>query len=85
MASTTPATGTTTALPPLLDADYSLVPPSATPGWISLPGSGRQIYWTGRVAIGLRHQSRRTPQTTISSDWIQSLLLRRGSRKTQST
>jgi hypothetical protein len=70
------ATGTTTALPPLLDDDYAPVPASATPGWVSLPGSGRQIYWTGRVAIGLRHQSRRAPQTTISSDWIQSLLLR---------
>lgn len=23
-----------------------------------LPGSGQLIYWTGRVAIGLRHQSR---------------------------
>jgi hypothetical protein len=85
MANTSSATGTTTALPPLLDADYALVPSSATPGWVSLPGSGRQIYWTGRVAIGLRHQSRRTPQTTISSDWIQSLLLRRTGMKAQPT
>ena len=85
MANTSPATANTTALPPLLDADYALVPPSATPGWVSLPGSGRQIYWTGRVAIGLRHQSRRAPQTTISSDWIQSLLLRRQGMKAQPT
>jgi hypothetical protein len=85
MVNTSPATGNTTALPPLLDADYALVPPSATPGWIALPGSGRQIYWTGRVAIGLRHQARRTPQTTISSDWIQSLLLRRSGLKPQPT
>jgi hypothetical protein len=72
------ATGKTTALPQLLDADYALVPATAEPGWVSLPGSGRQIWWTGRVAIGLRHQSRRMPQTTISSDWIQSLLLESG-------
>ena len=85
MANTSPATGITTALPPLLDADYALVPPSATPGWVSLPGSGRQIYWTGRVAIGLRHQSRRAPQTTISSDWIQSLLLQPTGMKAQPT
>lgn len=85
MANTSSATGSTKALSPLLDADYALVPASATPGWVSLPGSGRQIYWTGRVAIGLRHQSRRAPQTTISSDWIQSLLLQPTGMKAQPT
>lgn len=25
-------------------------------GPVTLPGSGRLVYWTGRVAIGLRHQ-----------------------------
>ncbi len=25
-------------------------------GPVALPGTGRLIYWTGRVAIGLRHQ-----------------------------
>ncbi len=39
-------------------------PPAAPPvdlprGYVGparLPGSGQLIYWTGRVAIGLRHQ-----------------------------
>lgn len=70
----------TQAEPDFLDANYALIPPSAEPGWISLPGSGRQIWWTGRVAIGLRHQSWRSPPTTVSSDWIQTLLLRPDSR-----
>ncbi len=45
-------------------------------GPVTLPGNGRTIWWTGRVAIGLRHQA---PQygagTSRSSAWIQSLLL----------
>jgi hypothetical protein len=35
-------------------------PPIAVPdghiGPVTLPGSGRQVWWTGRVAIGLRHE-----------------------------
>jgi hypothetical protein len=45
-------------------------------GPITLPGNGRTIYWTGRVAIGLRHQA---PQFINghgqSALWIQDLLL----------
>lgn len=44
------------------------------PAW--LPGTGRMIWWTGRVAIGLRHQlpSRVEPHAH-SSVWVQALLL----------
>ena len=31
------------------------VPPGHI-GPLVLPGSGRLVYWTGRVAIGLRHE-----------------------------
>jgi hypothetical protein len=50
--------------------------PSGYTGPITLPGNGRTIYWTGRVAIGLRHQA---PQFINghgqSALWIQDLLL----------
>lgn len=32
--------------------------------------TGRPIYWTGRVAIGLRHVEPRGP-TSASEDWLQ--------------
>ncbi|MEO7243529.1 MAG: hypothetical protein ABIX12_00030 [Rubrivivax sp.] len=44
------------------------------PAW--LPGTGRMIFWTGRVAIGLRHEA--PPHAmlhTSSADWVQSLML----------
>jgi hypothetical protein len=45
-------------------------------GPLTLPGNGRKVWWTGRVAIGLRHQP---PQHNAvpgqSALWIQSLLL----------
>ena len=45
-------------------------------GPVVLPGTGRRIYWTGRVAIGLRHvpdTSSQIPGT--SALWIQDLML----------
>jgi hypothetical protein len=46
-------------------------------GPMTLPGSnGRTVYWTGRVAIGLRHQPSQSPAgATQSALWIQDLLL----------
>ena len=45
-------------------------------GPVSLPGSGRTIWWTGRVAIGLRHQAPcHGAAPGRSAAWIQSLLL----------
>ncbi len=45
-------------------------------GPVSLPGTGRMIWWTGRVAIGLRHQPRRSYAPVTQSElWLQGLLL----------
>ena len=56
------------------------IPPGHV-GPVALPGTGRTVWWTGRVAIGLRHQ----PQTRIgapsqSALWIQQLMLGTGRR-----
>jgi hypothetical protein len=42
-----------------------------------LPGTGRMVWWTGRVAIGLRHEAPRHYEMTSSSAlWLQDLMLR---------
>ncbi len=51
------------------------VPPGHT-GPVVLPGTGRMVWWTGRVAIGLRHQpTRNFGPMTQSATWIQSVML----------
>jgi hypothetical protein len=55
-----------------------LLPPGHV-GPVALPGSGRMVWWTGRVAIGLRHQ----PQANVgplsqSAAWVQALMLSAG-------
>lgn len=51
------------------------IPPGHV-GPVVLPGSGRLIWWTGRVAIGLRHQpERRVEGFSHSAQWLQGLLL----------
>jgi hypothetical protein len=47
-------------------------------GPVSLP-TGRTVFWTGRVAIGLRHQPTRNYETPVpaSALWVQELLLKR--------
>ena len=50
--------------------------PSGYTGPVTLPGNGKTVWWTGRVAIGLRHQAQRYGEATSQSAlWIQSLLL----------
>lgn len=45
-------------------------------GLVMLPGSGRLVWWTGRVAIGLRHQpERRFEPISQSALWLQNLML----------
>lgn len=45
-------------------------------GPVVLPGTGRMVWWTGRVAIGLRHQpTRNFGPITQSALWVQSLML----------
>lgn len=59
------------------------VPPVEIPpghvGPVVLPGSGRLIWWTGRVAIGLRHQPQRHYEMPSQSAlWVQDLMLGEG-------
>ena len=43
-------------------------------GPLALPGTGRVVWWTGRVAIGLRHPiTPRTGTPSRSALWLQSL------------
>ncbi len=49
-------------------------------GPVLLPGTGRLVWWTGRVAIGLRHQPTRHEVLSQSASWLQSLLLGRARR-----
>lgn len=57
------------AQPPFLPIDDHV-------GMICLPGTQREVWWTGRVAIGLRYErdARTTPHGE-SARWIQDLLL----------
>jgi hypothetical protein len=57
-----------------------VAPPVAVPpghvGPVVLPGSGRMVWWTGRVAIGLRHEApRRCEAMSRSALWLQDLML----------
>jgi hypothetical protein len=63
---------------------YSALPPVEIPpghvGPVVLPGSGRLIWWTGRVAIGLRHESGRyCEMPSQSALWVQNLMIGAGS------
>ena len=52
--------------------------PAGYLGPVVLPGSGRLVYWTGRVAIGLRHQAQLNYDAPSQSAlWVQDLLLHR--------
>ena len=60
-------------------------PPVAIPaghvGPVYLPGSGRLVYWTGRVAIGLRHQAPHQFEAIGQSAlWLQDLMLAKDTR-----
>ena len=54
-------------------------PPAGVPrgyvGPVVLPGSGRLVYWTGRIAIGLLHQPQRSQDVTASAELLQRALL----------
>ena len=55
------------------------IPPGHV-GPVVLPGSGRMIWWTGRVAIGLRHESgRHYEMPSQSALWLQNLMIGAGS------
>ena len=63
-----------------LHSDHPLVEiPSGHIGPVVLPGSGRLIWWTGRVAIGLRHEAgHRRESTSQSALWVQNLMIGTG-------
>ena len=56
----------------------SAPPPGIPPGHIgraTIPESGRVIYWTGRVAIGLRYQPAANTELGICAEQVQTTLL----------
>ena len=61
---------------------HASTPPFALPvghvGPLTLPGTQREIWWTGRVAIGLRFERQHTTGSAVrSAEWVQQLLLER--------
>jgi len=62
-----------------IDRAGSTLPVAIPPGHVGefvIPGTGRKVWWTGRVAIGLRHQPVRSlDATSQSSMWLQRLML----------
>lgn len=66
---------------------HDAVPPAGIPhdhiGPAVLPGTGRLVYWTGRVAIGLMHQPAPRLDTPVphSQLWVQELVLGEPVRK----
>ena len=73
--------GTTTDLRVGIDHS-SASPPVPIPrghiGEFVIPGTGKLVWWTGRVAIGLRHQPVRCMDPVATSSlWIQRLMLGR--------
>ena len=44
-------------------------------GAVVLPGSNRTVWWTGRVAIGLRYERQTLGAMNRSAEWLQSLLV----------
>ena len=60
-----------------IDHSASSPPVTIPPGHVGefvIPGTGRRVWWTGRVAIGLLHQPQRPVE---SARWIQDLMLAR--------
>ena len=57
----------------------SSTPPVPIPaghiGPFVIPGTGRTVWWTGRVAIGLRHQPEPFEPVAQSALWLQRLML----------
>jgi hypothetical protein len=60
--------------------------PDGHVGPIVLSNTGRVVYWTGRVAIGLRHQPVRYEEPlSHGANWIQQLMLKSRKRANAST
>lgn len=60
----------------LNDASPPVPIPAGHIGPVVLPGTGRLVWWTGRVAIGLRHEPPHNHgMPSQSALWVQDLLL----------
>lgn len=72
---------TTTARGHFIGHIASAPPVAIPPGHVGefvIPGTGRTVWWTGRVAIGLLHKPERCFEPAAESSlWIQSLMLGR--------
>ena len=70
---------TTAPRPHGIDNNASSPPVTIPPGHVGefvIPGTGRRVWWTGRVAIGLLHQPQRVAEPTAQSSlWIEALML----------
>jgi hypothetical protein len=79
------ATASLTRIHPISDQPPGLAIPPGHVGPLTLPGSRRTVWWTGRVAIGLRHEHRPGVQRPMSASalWLQSLLLSGSARRAQ--
>lgn len=70
---------TTNIRPNTIDHAASAPPVTIPPGHVGefvIPGTGRTVWWTGRVAIGLLHKPVRYFEPVgQSSLWIQKLML----------
>jgi hypothetical protein len=76
--------GTTSQRRLAIDHSAAVLPvpiPRGHIGEFVIPGTGKLVWWTGRVAIGLRHQPVRClDPVATSSLWIQTLMLGRSRR-----
>ncbi|MBK1686437.1 hypothetical protein [Rubrivivax gelatinosus] len=59
---------------------HASAPPISLPvghvGPVLLPGTNREVWWTGRVAIGLRYERPRHAESVgQSAAWVQALML----------
>jgi len=68
-----------------IDHSSSAPPVTIPPGHVGefvIPGTGKRVWWTGRVAIGLLHQPVRHVETSAHSTvWIQTLMLAQPPRR----
>lgn len=67
---------------------HTSTPPFTLPaghvGPLTLPGTQREVWWTGRVAIGLRFERQHTTGSAgQSAEWVQKLLLERQRRNAE--
>jgi hypothetical protein len=80
---------TTMSRPTGIDHSSEAPPVTIPPGHVGefvIPGTGRRVWWTGRVAIGLLHQPERYVESSAqSSTWIQTLMLGQARRSGAAT